>query len=236
MTGTLYLVPSSLGDEDLTWSLPPAVRHGVCQLDTFIVEHPKTARKFLKQIGSHVPVQMIKMFELNEHTQSKEYGPLLDPLLAGHDVGLLSEAGCPAIADPGAELIRLAHQKHIKVVPLVGPSSILLALMSSGLNGQCFAFHGYLPIRSDARQKKIIQLEQQSITQNQTQIFIETPYRNQKLFELIIMACRNNTDLCIASNLMHENEYIATRSIKDWKLSCPDIHKIPAIFLLKGAG
>ncbi len=234
MAGTLYLIPTSLGNDDLAWSLPLAVQQRVAELKTFVVEHPKTARKFLKQVGIHTPIQMINMLELNEHTQAEEYASLLAPLLVNQDVGLISEAGCPAIADPGAELVHLAHKNKIKVVPLVGPSSILLALMSSGLNGQCFAFQGYLPVKQDARHKKITQLEQQSITQNQTQIFIETPYRNQKLFEQLIALCRPDTDLCVASYLTHKREYVATHSIKEWKSAIYDIHKIPAIFLLKG--
>lgn len=234
MAGTLYLIPTSLGNDELTWSLPPAVQQRASELKTFVVEHPKTARKFLKQVGIQTPIQEINMLALNEHTQADDYTALLAPLLADQDVGLVSEAGCPAIADPGAELVRLAHENKIKVVPLVGPSSILLALMASGLNGQCFAFHGYLPVKADARHKKIVQLEQQSIKQNQTQIFIETPYRNQKLFEQLITVCRPDTALCIASNLTHESESVMTRAIHAWKTTMPDIHKIPAIFLLKG--
>ncbi len=168
MAGTLYLIPTSLGNDDLAWSLPLAVQQRVAELKIFVVEHPKTARKFLKQVGIHTPIQMINMLELNEHTRAEEYESLLAPLLVNQDVGLVSEAGCPAIADPGAELVRLAHKNKIKVVPLVGPSSILLALMSSGLNGQCFAFQGYLPVKQDARHNKISQLEQQSILHNQT--------------------------------------------------------------------
>jgi 16S rRNA (cytidine1402-2'-O)-methyltransferase len=171
---------------------------------------------------------------LNEHTQTREFENLLAPLLRGKDTGLLSEAGCPAIADPGAGLVRLAHQKNLRVVPLVGPSSILLALMSSGLNGQGFAFHGYLPVENSKRVKKIIELEKNSITSDQTQIFIETPYRTQKLLEAITATCREGTALCIACNLTLPSEFIATRTIKEWKRVSPDLSNKPAVFLLQG--
>ena len=171
---------------------------------------------------------------LDEHTPSDDLVTLLDPLLAGHDVGLLSEAGCPAVADPGAELVRLAHKNNIRIIPLVGPSSILLALMASGLNGQQFAFNGYLPIESNARISKIIELEKLSISRNQTQIFIEAPYRNQKLLEQLVKTCSDSTNLCIASHLTFSNEMVATRTVKEWNRSLPDINKIPTIFLLHG--
>lgn len=171
---------------------------------------------------------------LDEHTQAKEFENLLSPLLAGSDIGLLSEAGCPAVADPGAGLVRLAHQKKIRVVPLVGPSSILLALMASGLNGQRFVFHGYLPVETSKRVKKIIELEKDSIVRDQTQIVIETPYRNQKLLESIISCCRDDTSLCIACNLTLADECISTRAVREWKHALPDIHNKPAIFLLHG--
>jgi 16S rRNA (cytidine1402-2'-O)-methyltransferase len=223
-----------LGAGDIGWTIPPAVRECIVKLDHYIVEHPKTARQFLKQVGCALPLQQITMQVLNEHTRTREFENLLAPLLAGKDTGLLSEAGCPAIADPGAGLVRLAHQKNLRVVPLVGPSSILLALMSSGLNGQRFAFHGYLPVESSKRVKKIIELEKSSITSDQTQIFIETPYRNQKLLEAITLACREGTLLCIACNLTLADEFIATRKMKEWKLALPDLGNKPAVFLLHG--
>ncbi|MDN5936535.1 MAG: SAM-dependent methyltransferase, partial [Nitrosospira sp.] len=173
-SGTLYLIPAPLGEGDIAWIIPAAVRQCIAGLGHYIVEHPKTARQFLKQIGCVLPLQKISMQVLDEHTRFKELANLLSPLLAGNDVGLLSEAGCPAVADPGAELVRLAHQKNLRVVPLVGPSSILLALMASGLNGQRFVFHGYLPIEKNRRIKTIIELEKDSIARDQTQIFIET--------------------------------------------------------------
>ena len=234
MAGTLYLIPSPISQENIAWVLPAAVQQCVAGLSHFIVEHPKTARQFLKQIGCKRPLQALQMQILNEHTSSKDLPELLQPLLAGHDVGLLSEAGCPAVADPGAELIRLAHKNNIAVMPLVGPSSILLALMASGLNGQCFAFHGYLPVESAARVQKIMELEKLSASLQQTQIFIEAPYRNQKLLEQLVSVCRDTTDLCIASHLTFSSEMIATRTIKEWRKNLPDINKIPTIFLLHG--
>lgn len=234
MAGTLYLIPSPISQENIAWVLPAAVQQCVAGLSHFIVEHPKTARQFLKQIGCKQPLQSLQMQTLNEHTSSKDLPELLQPLLAGHDVGLLSEAGCPAVADPGAELIRLAHKNNISVTPLVGPSSIILALMASGLNGQCFAFYGYLPVESAARIHKIMELEKLSASLQQTQIFIEAPYRNQKLLEQLVSVCRDTTDLCIASHLTFSSEMIATRKIKEWRKNLPDINKIPTIFLLHG--
>ncbi|MDP1934789.1 MAG: SAM-dependent methyltransferase, partial [Nitrosomonas sp.] len=181
MTGKLYLIPTPISQENIAWALPSAVQQCIAEISHFIVEHPKTARQFLKQIDCKHSLQELSMQTLNEHTSPKDLSALLDPILAGHDVGLLSEAGCPAVADPGAELVRLAHKNNITVVPLVGPSSILLALMASGLNGQRFAFHGYLPVESTARASRIMELEKLSISLKQTQIFIEAPYRNQKL-------------------------------------------------------
>ncbi len=234
MTGKLYLIPAPISSEELAWVLPPIVQQRIAEISYFIVEHPKTARQFLKLVNSLYSLQELNMLTLNEHTPPEDLPVLLEPLLKGHDVGLLSEAGCPAVADPGAELVRLAHKKNIPVMPLVGPSSILLALMASGLNGQCFAFHGYLPIEATVRTNKIMELEKQSISLRQTQIFIEAPYRNQKLLEQLVKVCSDGTDLCIASNLTASTEMIATKSIKEWRYSLPDINKIPTIFLLHG--
>lgn len=232
--GTLYLVPVPLGDGDIAWVMPEPVKACIKRLIYFVVEHPKTARKFLKQVESHVPLQEIKMQVLDEHTPPQEILSLLEPLLAGNDLGLLSEAGCPAVADPGAGLVRMAHEKGIKVVPFVGPSSILLALMASGLNGQQFAFNGYLPIKNDARIGKILALEKLSIAQDQTQIFIETPYRNQKLLTLLLEICEDSTHLCVACDITVPSEYIETKTVKAWKHALPNINKRPAIFLLHG--
>jgi len=232
--GTLYLIPAPLGLGDIAWTIPSAVRQCIAGLNHFIVEHPKTARQFLKQVGCALPIQQISMEVLDEHTRPAEFEKLLAPVLSGHDTGVLSEAGCPAIADPGTGLVRLAHQKNIRVVPLVGPSSILLALMASGLTGQQFVFHGYLPVEPDRRMRKLVQLEKESIARDQTQIFIETPYRNQKLLESIVLACLGGTLLCIASNLTLSGEFISTRTIKEWKHALPNLSNQPTVFLLHG--
>jgi 16S rRNA (cytidine1402-2'-O)-methyltransferase len=232
-TGALYLIPVPLGEGDIDWMIPARVRECATRLDQYVVEHPKAARRFLKQAGS-TSLQNISMKVLDEHTRPSELEALLEPLLAGHDIGLLSEAGCPAVADPGAGLVRLAHQKNLRVVPLVGPSSIVLALMASGLNGQRFAFHGYLPVERGQRTATIIDLEKASIARDQTQIFIETPYRNQKMLDCLISACRNDTVLCISASLTLENEYIATKTVREWRRALPDLNKKPAIFLLHG--
>ena len=234
MTGTLYLIPAPISEENIAAVLPSSVQQKIAEIACFIVERPKTARQFLKRIDTRHSLQELELLTLNEHTPSNDFQELLAPLMSGHDVGLLSEAGCPAVADPGAELIRLAHQKNIPVVPLVGPSSILLALMASGLNGQCFAFQGYLPIEASLRTKKIIELEKQSSELKQTQIFIEAPYRNQKLLEELVKVCSDTTDLCIASHLTAATEMIVTKSIKEWRKGLPDVNKIPTIFLLLG--
>ena len=232
--GTLYLIPTPLGDNDIAWVIPAAVRQCIAGLGDYIVEHPKTARQFLKQVGCILPLQKIRMQVLNEHTPVKEFASLLAPLLAGTDVGLLSEAGCPAVADPGAGLVRLAHQRKVRVVPLVGPSSILLALMASGLNGQRFVFHGYLPAEKNKRVSTLVELERVSIACDQTQIFIETPYRNQKLLESLVFTCHDDTVLCIACNLTLASEYISTRTMGEWKRALPELHDKPTIFLLQG--
>jgi len=234
MSGKLYLIPTPISDCDLDWIIPITIKQSIRQLEYFIAEHPKTARRFLKQIECKLPLQETHMEMLNEHTPAEALETLLLPTLAGHDTGLLSEAGCPAVADPGSNLVRLAHDKRITVVPLTGPSSILLALMASGMNGQRFCFHGYLPIDKPARVQSITLLEKQSGMHDQTQIFIEAPYRNQNLLEFIVEICQDNTDLCIATRLTAPNEYIKTQSIKQWKLQLPDINKIPTIFLLHG--
>ncbi len=233
--GTLYLIPTPLGEGDLGWILPVEIRQRISLLERFIVEHPKTARSFLRQVNPLRALQTLKLEVLDEHTPAGEIEALLTPLLAGENVGLLSEAGCPAIADPGGALVRLAHHKKIRVVPFVGPSSIVLALMASGLNGQRFRFHGYLSVAPDIRNKEIARLEKTSITADETQIFIETPYRNQKLLEALIQQCHTKTDLCVACNLTQSDEYVSTKSIGEWRTGdWPDLQKKPAVFLLHG--
>lgn len=233
--GTLYLIPAPLGEGDPAWVLPVGVQQQISRLNRFIVEHPKTARHFLKQLNLQRAIQTLKLEVLDEHTPLTELEILLAPLLAGEDVGLLSEAGCPAVADPGGVLVRLAHRRQIRVVPLVGPSAILLALMASGLNGQRFRFHGYLPVTPDARDKKILQLEKASTVADETQIFIETPYRNRKLLEVLVQQCHAETDLCVACNLTQPDELVLTQAVNEWRQgNWPDLHKKPTVFLLHG--
>ena len=236
MSGVLYLIPNTLGDGDtdaLAAVLPAPVRARAAALHYYIGENAKTTRVFLKKVGTERPIQEIEVRELNVNTPPGAIDALLKPILAGTDAGLVSEAGCPAVADPGALLVRRAHERGVKVVPLVGPSSILLALMASGLNGQSFAFHGYLPIDAAERVKRLRELEQQSRKARQTQIFIETPYRNKALLDTLITTCAPSTLVCVAVDLTLENETIASRAISDWKKKpAPDLHKRPAIFLL----
>lgn len=230
--GTLYLIPTPLGDSALNSILPPAVRDIAAQLDTFIVEHPKTARAFLKQIATHTPLQQLNLLVLDEHTPTSELQALLEPLRAGKNVGLISEAGCPAVADPGSNLVRLAHQQGFRVIPLVGPSSILLSLMASGLSGQRFTFHGYLPVDKTERKNKLLALELAAGTHDETQIFIETPYRNRQMLEAITSTCNDATALCVATDVTLATEMIVTKTVAEWKNKLPDIDKRPTVFLL----
>jgi len=231
--GTLYLIPVTLGDDIITKALPPDVVGIAQNLDTFIVENEKTARRFLSAIKIAKPVREINLLVLNEHTTEKELPALLAPLLQGKNVGLMSEAGCPGIADPGAQLAALAHRQDIRVTPLVGPSSILLSLMASGFNGQRFTFLGYIPSDKGARVLKLKEIEKNSQRLNETQIFIETPYRNQHLLEDILANCNPATKLCVARNVSLQTELIISKSIAAWKqLELPDLHKQPTVFLL----
>jgi len=241
MNGTLYLIPNSLGPGALDEVLPASVRETTAQLDYFIAENAKTARAFLKLVSTThplgKPLQEIEIRELNINTAASELPSLLAPLLAGRSAGLVSEAGVPAVADPGADLVRLAHQKNIPVKPLVGPSSILLALMASGLNGQSFAFQGYLPTDSGQRANRLRQLEQRSRQEKQTQIFIETPYRNEAMLEAIANHCTSSTLLTVATDLTLETEMVRTQQIQVWKNEItagrfPDFKKKPTVFLL----
>jgi 16S rRNA (cytidine1402-2'-O)-methyltransferase len=231
--GTLYFIPVTLGDDNIARVLPPEVINITQQLYEFIVENEKTARHFLSTIQHPKPIRELAFKTLNEHTTDKELPALLTSLLAGKNVGLMSEAGCPGIADPGAKLAALAHQKGIRVAPLVGPSSILLSLMASGLNGQRFTFLGYLPSDKAARVTAIKEIEKRSKSHQETQVFIETPYRNQHMLEDILASCSGETRLCIACNISLDDEYIVTKRVKDWKqLTLPDLHKKPTVFLL----
>lgn len=229
--GTLYLVPTALGGDPAA-VLPPQTRERLFALTVFMVENAKSARQFLKGAGYPHALQSVTMLSLDEHTTASALPDLLAPLLAGRDCGLLSEAGAPAVADPGALLIRLAHEHAVPVVPLVGPSALLLALMASGLNGQRFAFHGYLPVRTDERRKKLRELEADSRRCDATQIFIETPYRNDALVRDLLEACRDQTLLCIAAELSLPSQLIGTRTIADWRKAPPSLERRPAVFLL----
>lgn len=230
--GTLYLLPTGLGDAPLEPVLPQGSREIAHRLNHFIAENPKSARAFLIQIDYPRPLSTVSIAVLDKDTAATAIPALLAPLQQGLDIALVSEAGCPAVADPGALLVRAAHQAGIKVVPLVGPSAILLALMASGLNGQRFAFHGYLPIESAARARQLHELEQRSRRDDATQIFIETPYRNNAMLQALLAACSPQTLLCVAADITQPTEQIITRSIADWRRNTPALHKRPAVFLL----
>ncbi len=237
MKGTLYLIPAPIGDNSMIDDvIPQGTLTILRRLDFFVVEELRTARRYLSKAKTTKAIDDITFFELNEHTTPDTIYPFLQPLIDGHDMGLLSEAGVPAVADPGAALVQLAHEKQLKVVPLVGPSSLLLALMAAGLNGQSFAFVGYLPVKPHECQQRIKQLERLSINEQQTQLFIETPYRNLALLSAILATAAPATRLCVAAGLTQPDEFIHTATIAQWKLlPPPDIHKKPCIFLLQGA-
>ncbi len=233
METALYLVPVLLGDTDPERVLPAWNREVILSVKHFIVEDMRSARRFLKKMDREIDIDSLTFYTLNKYTSPEEISGFLTPLEQGFSMGVISEAGCPAIADPGADVVALAQCKGMKVVPLVGPSSILLAVMGSGFNGQSFAFHGYLPIEPGERTKRLKQLEQRMLTEDQTQLFIETPYRNQKMIGEILRTCRPQTKLCIAAGLTCEGEYIRTRTVKEWqKKGIPDLTKVPCIFLL----
>ena len=231
--GILYFIPVTLGDDKTSHVIPQDVIRITQSLDSFIVENEKTARHFLGAIQHPKPIREITFKTLNTNTQDNTLPTFLDELVLGKNVGLMSEAGCPGIADPGAKLAWLAQQRGIRVAPLVGPSSILLGLMASGLNGQRFAFLGYLPSDKSARVQQLREIEKRANTVNETQIFIETPYRNQHMLEDILATCHNSTKLCIASQISLPDELIVTKTIYQWKQKAlPDIHKKPTVFLL----
>jgi len=231
--GTLYLIPVPLGPTPPLDSLPANVVETIRPLKHFVVEQAKTARAFLKAAATDTPLQELLLEELNEHTKADAIEHLLAPLLAGNDVGLLSEAGCPAIADPGADLVAAAQRKNIRVAPLIGPSSLLLALMASGLNGQRFAFQGYLPAKEIDRSKALRELESESRKRKQTQLFIETPYRNRAMFDAILQSCQPSTRLTVATDLTLPGESVLTRTIQQWKKQTPpEIERRPTVFLI----
>ena len=230
--GKLYLIPTTLGDNEPLEVLPISVKKTIEETNVYIVENEKTARRFIKKINSGKSQSSLKIFILNKYTDPNLIPEFLDPCEKGINVGLLSEAGCPGIADPGAEVVKMAHQNNIKVVPLVGPSSILMALMSSGMNGQSFAFNGYLPIDKDERKKEIKRLERISFEHNQSQIFIETPYRNNKLLEDLCNTLEPNTSICVACDITLPTEFIKTQTVNSWKKNIVDLHKRPTIFII----
>lgn len=232
MEVALYLLPVTLGDTPIEKVLPAYNREIISGIKYFIVEDVRSARRFLKKVDSAICIDELTFYTLNKHTSPEDISGYLKPLLEGHSMGVISEAGCPAVADPGADVVAIAQRRNLKVVPLVGPSSIILSVMGSGFNGQSFAFHGYLPIDPAERTKRLKELETRVYAENQTQLFIETPYRNQKMLEEILKTCRPQTKLCIAANITCEGEYIKTKSIKDWKGHLPELNKIPCIFLI----
>ncbi|GET46764.1 SAM-dependent methyltransferase [Capnocytophaga felis] len=229
---SIYLIPNFLGESSADMVLPNQVVAVVRSLKHFIVENEKSARKFIKQIAPEKSQQELIFFTINKHTPSEELPSFLQPCSAGFSMGIISEAGCPGIADPGAEIVKIAHKKQIKVIPLVGPSSILMAMMASGLNGQSFAFNGYLPIDKSDRKKMLKLLERKAIESNQTQIFIETPYRNDKMFADLIETLQPTTLLCIACDISLETEEIKTQTIAQWRKTNISFQKRPAIFII----
>ena len=232
MQPALYLIPVTLGETDHRKVLPEYNREIVCQIRHFIVENVRTARRFLKKSNPSMVIDELQFYELNKHTSPEQVSDYLAPLAKGESIGLLSESGCPVVADPGADIVAVAQQKNYRVAPLVGPSSLLMALMASGFNGQRFAFHGYLPIDASSRVERISIYESRIYAEQQTQLFIETPYRNNTLMADLVRICRPATKLCVAVNITCEDEYIRTRPIKEWKGCMPDLSRKPTLFLL----
>ena len=228
----LYLIPITLGESGLESVIPVSQREIIHSISHFIVENVRTARRFLKKVDSEINIDALHFYELNKHTDKKQLDAYLEPIKQNLPVGIMSEAGCPGVADPGADVVRIAHEKNIRVIPLVGPSSILLAMMASGMNGQNFAFNGYLPIKKEEKVRHIGLLEKRIYSENQSQLFIEAPYRNMQLLDDLLQTCQPQTKLCIACDLTLETEFIKTQSIAHWRQSKPDIQKRPAIFVL----
>lgn len=233
MKGTIYLIPNFLGESSVERSFPQENVTHIRRIKHFIVEDVRTVRRFLKKVDKSINIDELTFFVLDKHTKPEEVPAFLKPAEAGHDMGIISEAGCPGVADPGADVVAIAHGKGLKVVPLVGPSSILMAMMASGMNGQNFAFTGYLPVEKSSNIKAIKQLEDRAIREKQTQIFIETPFRNNKMLDDLLFALRPSTRLCIACNVTCDDEYIVTKSVGQWRSAkLPDINKKPTIFLI----
>ncbi len=232
MTATLYLFPTQLGDTDFNNILPQYNLKLIAEIKHFIVEDLRSARRFLKKCDHTINIDELTFYELNKHTSEADIATFINPLIAGNDMGLLSEAGCPAIADPGADVVSIAQRNNIRVVPLVGPSSIFLALMASGFNGQSFAFNGYLPIQEPERLATLRKHENRIYAENQTQIYIETPYRNMKILSDILQGCKPETKLCVAADITLPSEFIQTKTLQSWKNNLPDLNKRPSIFIL----
>lgn len=230
--GKLYLIPTTLGEMNPEDVMPQTIKRSIDFIDDYIVENDKTARKFIKSIAPDKKQAELRLSLLNKHTESSDYQKMIQPLLEGRNVGLMSEAGCPGVADPGAVIVKLAHEKGIQVVPLVGPSSILLAIMASGMNGQSFTFNGYLPIDANEKKNALKQLERLSFEKNQSQLFIETPYRNNKIFEDMLATLQPNTHICVACDITLPTEFIKTLTVNDWKKNKVDLHKRPCIFII----
>lgn len=230
--GKLYLIPTYLGDNPTFDVLPISITKVIEMIDDYVVENDKTARHFIKKIVPSKVQASLRLKVLNKFTEPSEMNSYLDACKKGLSVGLLSEAGCPAIADPGADIVKLAHRNNIQVVPLVGPSSIILALMGSGMNGQSFTFNGYLPIDKDQRKSELKRLETLSFEQNQTQLFIETPYRNNKMLDDLIAVLHPQTRVCVACDITLPTEFIKTYTVNEWKNKKVDLHKRPAIFII----
>ncbi len=234
MSGNLYLIPTTLGDSSVNSVIPADVIILIKQIKHFIVEDLRSARRYLKKVDKAINIDDLTFYELNKHTTHQQKSSFLNATKKGFSIGIISEAGCPGVADPGADIVANAHHQGIKVVPLVGPSSILLSMMASGMNGQSFAFNGYLPIKSGDRAKAIKHLEELSVRERQTQIFIEAPYRNNHLLKDILSTCSTKTRVCIACDITLETEFIQTKTVNQWKGKIPDLHKKPTIFLIQG--
>jgi 16S rRNA (cytidine1402-2'-O)-methyltransferase len=235
--GKLYLIPITLSNPGETTVvpedvLPHTIKRTIDFIDHYIVENEKTARKFIKSIHPEKKQPDLKISVLNKHTEITEHNDFIQPLLRGENIGLMSESGCPGIADPGADIVKLAHEKGIQVVPLVGPSSILLALMASGMNGQSFAFNGYLPIDKNDKKQALKNFERLSQDKNQSQLFIETPYRNNKLMEDLLQILQPSTYLCVACDITLPTEFIKTKTVNQWKKEKADLHNRPCIFII----
>ena len=233
MLSALYLIPVTLGETSIDQVLPPYNHEVIMGIRHFVVENIRSARRFLRQTDKAFPIDDCTFFEMGKHADEKQFSQYLQPLREGKPVGVISEAGCPAVADPGADIVKIAQREGLRVVPLVGPNSMIMAVMSSGLGGQSFAFNGYLPVDASDRAKRLKALESRAWTEGQTQLFIETPYRNEKMFQALVCTLRPQTRLCIAAGITTADEYIRTLPISEWKKTkLPDLSKIPAIFLI----